>query len=75
LTKLTKLSFPMEEIKEIAVKNATLSKVVFFRRSCKKIRISISKRETFVQNVHSFVIRSSTSGFCPDATNRVTHKY
>ena len=32
------------------------------------------KRGTFVQNVHGFLIRSSTSGFCPDATNRVTQE-
>jgi transposase len=29
---------------------------------------------TFVQYVHSFLMRSSTSGFCPDATNRVTQE-
>jgi hypothetical protein len=27
-----------------------------------------------VQKVHSFWIRSSTSGFCPDATNRFTQE-
>ena len=32
------------------------------------------KGGTFVQNVHRFLIRSSTSGFCPDATNRVTQE-
>jgi hypothetical protein len=33
-----------------------------------------TKMGTFVQNVHNFLIRSSTSGFCPDATNRVTQE-
>ena len=32
------------------------------------------KMGTFVQNVHSFLIRSSTSGFCPDETSRVTQE-
>ena len=31
-------------------------------------------RGTFVQNVHNFLIRSSTSGLLPDATNRVTQE-
>ena len=31
-------------------------------------------KNRFVQHVHSFMIRSSTSGFCPDATNRVTQE-
>ena len=30
------------------------------------------KEGTFVQSVHKFVIRSSTSGFLPEATKRVT---
>ena len=29
---------------------------------------------TFVQNIHNFLIGSSTSGFIPDATNRVTQE-
>ncbi|MCK4988177.1 MAG: nucleotidyl transferase AbiEii/AbiGii toxin family protein [Desulfobacterales bacterium] len=29
---------------------------------------------TFVQNVHNFLIRSSTSGFLPDVINRVTQE-
>jgi hypothetical protein len=37
-------------------------------------KINILKMGTFVQNVHSFLIRSSTSGFLPDATNRVTQE-
>jgi tetratricopeptide (TPR) repeat protein len=33
-----------------------------------------NKMGTFVQNVHSFLIRSSMSSICPDATNRVTQE-
>jgi len=47
---------------------------LYARNQVSKADLDKDGMGTFVQNVHKFLTRSSTSGFLPDATNRVTHE-